>query len=94
MFPFRWRLLLWSQRLKVRRSEAKLVENKMVVIVVAVLSLCVWLFLLLFWGDFWQAKQRVAGSLKLETYPSVWAIIPARDEAEASQCLGYYPRQR
>ncbi|HEY9770356.1 MAG TPA: glycosyltransferase [Coleofasciculaceae cyanobacterium] len=55
----------------------------MLVIVVAVLSLSVWLFLLLFWGDFWQAKQRVEGSLKLETYRRVWAIVPARDEAEA-----------
>lgn len=75
--------MLWIQRLKVTRSRSKLVEPKMIVIAIAVLSLSVWLFLLLFWGNFWQAKQRVEGSLKLETYPSVWAIVPARDEAEA-----------
>ncbi|MGF1588615.1 MAG: glycosyltransferase [Pleurocapsa sp.] len=55
----------------------------MVVILVAVLSLGIWLFLLLFWGDFWQAKQRIGDSLKLRTDPTVWAIVPARDEAAA-----------
>ncbi len=55
----------------------------MAVILVAVLSLGIWLFLLLFWGDFWQAKQRLEGNLQLKTYPTVWAIVPARDEAEA-----------
>jgi hopene-associated glycosyltransferase HpnB len=47
------------------------------------LSLAIWLFLLLFWGDFWRADRRIEdNSLELETYPTVRAIVPARDEAE------------
>ena len=55
----------------------------MTVIIVG-LSLAIWLFLLLFWGDFWRADQRVEPSLKPRpTAPKICAIIPARDEAEA-----------
>ena len=55
----------------------------MILIVLTSLSLGIWLFLLLFWGDFWRADRRIeANSLELETYPTVRAIVPARDEAE------------
>ena len=47
------------------------------------LSLAIWLFLLLFWGGFWLSNQRLADDdLTLAQYPAVWAIIPARNEAE------------
>ncbi len=48
------------------------------------LSLIIWLFLLLFRGQFWQAQSRIdRHSLELKSYPLVCAVIPARDEAEA-----------
>ena len=47
------------------------------------LSLCIWLFLLLFWGQFWRADRRIGDRhITLEYYPTVWAVVPARDEAE------------
>ena len=47
------------------------------------LSLVIWLFLLLLWGGFWLSNQRLEDSdRKLKKYPTVWAIVPARDEAE------------
>ncbi len=55
----------------------------MTVIIVG-LSLAIWLFLILFWGNFWLADQRIADDTEqIETYPNVWAVVPARDEAEA-----------
>lgn len=55
----------------------------MILVVITSLSLAIWLFLLLFWGEFWRADRRIEdNSLELETYPTVWAIVPARDEAE------------
>lgn len=50
-------------------------------------SLVIWLFLLLFWGEFWRSQQRLHPRLKdrnyeLNEYPKVWAIVPARNEAE------------
>ncbi len=52
-------------------------------IVLVGLSLSIWLFLLNFWGNFWRADRYVEDRvLKLDSYPTVWAIIPARDEAE------------
>ena len=40
-------------------------------------------FLLLFWGDFWRGNQRIKPQEnKLESYPSICAVIPARNEAE------------
>ena len=45
------------------------------------LSLIIWLFLLLFWGRFWLANQRIDQTDNILTnYPSVVAIIPARNE--------------
>ena len=53
------------------------------------LSLVIWNLLLLFWGQFWLANQRLISSQqKLKFYPTVWAVVPARDEAEViSQSL-------
>ncbi|PSB06574.1 glycosyl transferase family 2 [Pleurocapsa sp. CCALA 161] len=55
----------------------------MVVIIVAALPLGIWLFLLLFWGNFWRADCRLDNSQVLSHYPSICAVIPARNEAEA-----------
>ncbi len=47
------------------------------------LSLVIWLFLLLFWGSFWLANQRLeAREIKLTSYPNICAIVPARNEAD------------
>ena len=52
-------------------------------VIISALSLCIWLFLLLFWGDFWRADCRIDRQLPdLDKYPSVCAIVPARNEAE------------
>jgi len=53
------------------------------------LSLVIWLFLLLFWGGFWRANQRIEDSdFTLAKYPTVWAIVPARNEADVlPDCL-------
>ena len=55
----------------------------MTVIIVG-LSLAIWLFLILFWGNFWRSDQRIVDDTnQIETYPTVWAVVPARNEAEA-----------
>ena len=47
------------------------------------LSLFIWLFLLLAWGNFWRCYQFLPASPALPTpYPTVAVIIPARDEAD------------
>ncbi|WP_036485496.1 glycosyltransferase [Myxosarcina sp. GI1] len=51
--------------------------------IIACLSLIIWLFLILFWGKFWLADRRInLDNTKLESYPAIWAIIPARNEAD------------
>jgi len=53
------------------------------IIVLSALSLGIWLFLLLFWGNFWRADCRIDRNLpNLDRYPSVCAVVPARNEAE------------
>lgn len=52
-------------------------------IIVTALSLGIWLFLLLFWGNFWRADCRLDSSSTLDYYPRVCAVVPARDEAKA-----------
>ena len=53
-------------------------------IFVIALALISWLFLLLFWGDFWQTNQRLDANNKiLDTYPTVGIIVPARNEEQA-----------
>jgi cellulose synthase/poly-beta-1,6-N-acetylglucosamine synthase-like glycosyltransferase len=48
-----------------------------------VLSLTIWVGLLCFRGQFWQADQQLEEqATALETWPSVCAVIPARNEAD------------
>ena len=49
---------------------------------ISLLSLFIWLGLLLFWGKFWLGVRLSPQKATLDSYPNVWAIIPARDEAE------------
>ncbi|MEL7470930.1 MAG: glycosyltransferase [Pseudomonadota bacterium] len=42
-----------------------------------------WVFLLLFWGRFWRADQRLAPAVAALNWPEVAIVIPARNEAEA-----------
>ena len=51
-------------------------------LITAIASLIIWLGLCLFWGQFWQSVRLIPSHKKLESYPNVWAIIPARDEAD------------
>ncbi|WP_238569015.1 glycosyltransferase [Xenococcus sp. PCC 7305] len=55
------------------------------------MSLLIWLFLLLFWGQFWRGQVNLDLCYPLvaneqdtynQQYPNVWAIVPARNEAE------------
>ena len=54
------------------------------------LSLLVWLYLLAFHHRFWRADQKLPPETqRLETWPRVTAIVPARDEAGViAQTLG------
>ena len=56
----------------------------MILTIISSLSLGIWLFLLLFWGQFWRANCRVDRDrpTELESYPSVCAVVPARNESE------------
>ena len=55
----------------------------MFLLTIAFLSLIIWLFLLLFWGRFWLADRKLEPqTTKLEYYPSVCAVVPARNEAD------------
>ena len=57
-----------------------------VLLILSGLSLFIWLFLLLFWGNFWRCDQTLdPGDIQADVveWPSVTAIIPARDEAES-----------
>ncbi|AFZ60532.1 glycosyltransferase [Anabaena cylindrica FACHB-243] len=50
-----------------------------------VLSLVIWLFLLLFWGQFWRVDQQLETSEDICTQqglPTVCVVIPARNEAD------------
>lgn len=54
------------------------------IVVVAVLALAAWIYLLLFRGGFWLARQRDDADPPEapRSWPSVTAIIPARNESE------------
>jgi len=57
---------------------------------IAYLSLIIWICLWLFWGRFWQTEKLTSTQVATtaNSYPSVWVIIPAKDEAETiAQCL-------
>ncbi|MGL5942650.1 MAG: glycosyltransferase [Waterburya sp.] len=52
-------------------------------IVVISFSLFIWLFLLLFWGNFWRSNQHfVNNRYNLKSSPTVCVVVPARNEAE------------
>ena len=55
-----------------------------------VVAAAVWIGLLLFWGQFWRADQRLdaPGNCSLENWPSVAVVIPARNEAELIESGG------
>ncbi len=51
--------------------------------IIVSLSLIIWIYLLLFRGGFWLSNQRINSQLQpLNKYPSVCAVIPARNEAD------------
>jgi hopene-associated glycosyltransferase HpnB len=55
----------------------------LILLTIETLSLIIWVFLLLFWGQFWRADQRLEiNNIDLPNYPNVCAIIPARNEAD------------
>ena len=55
----------------------------MIVLTIALLSLAIWLFLLLLWGQFWLADpQLIINTSILQKFPIVRVIIPARNEAQ------------
>lgn len=48
-----------------------------------VLSLTIWLFLLLLWGQFWRVDQQLKTTTNnLKSLPTVCVIVPARNEAD------------
>jgi hopene-associated glycosyltransferase HpnB len=50
---------------------------------ISVLSLLIWVILIFFRGYFWKTDRQLKTTVeKLEKYPSVCAVIPARNEAE------------
>jgi hopene-associated glycosyltransferase HpnB len=52
-------------------------------LIFAFLSLSIWLYLVGWRGGFWQADQRLVENLpELSLYPSIIAVVPARNEAE------------
>ena len=53
-----------------------------VMLTIAIASGVIWLFLLLFWGGYWLRLELKPDETKLESYPTVWVVIPARDEAD------------
>ncbi len=56
----------------------------MSILMIACLSLAIWMYLILFRGQFWLANQYLSSNEhKLSKNPQVSVIIPARNEAEA-----------
>lgn len=54
-----------------------------ITLLVTVLSLIIWMILLCFRGQFWQADQKLEmQSTELVEFPTICAVIPARNEAE------------
>ncbi|WP_413173351.1 glycosyltransferase [Anabaena azotica] len=54
-----------------------------------ILSLAIWLFLILFWGQFWQVDQQLETSTEVvskpstkQSLPTVCVVVPARNEAD------------
>ncbi|XTZ12823.1 MAG: glycosyltransferase, partial [cyanobacterium endosymbiont of Rhopalodia inflata] len=58
-------------------------ENTLIITIITILSLIIWLYLLLFRGNFWLSNQKIdPEKISLTTYPSVCVVIPARNEAD------------
>lgn len=55
-----------------------------VILGLTVLSLLIWIGMLVFWGQFWRADQRLdrESAPSLATWPTVAVVIPARNEAD------------
>jgi hopene-associated glycosyltransferase HpnB len=54
-----------------------------IVFMITTISAITWMYLLGFRGQFWRSNQLIQERvIELESYPSVTAIIPARNEAE------------
>jgi hopene-associated glycosyltransferase HpnB len=51
-------------------------------VILAAISLAIWLYLFLFRGRFWLAQEAQFNSPPFKRWPSVTAIVPARNEAE------------
>jgi hopene-associated glycosyltransferase HpnB len=54
-----------------------------------ILSLVIWLFLILFWGQFWRVDQQLETSKEVvckpstkQSLPTVCVVVPARNEAD------------
>ncbi len=63
---------------------------ELIVMQIAYLSLLIWICLWLFWGRFWHLEKLkpIQSTTNLDSWPSVWVLIPAKDEAEnIAQCL-------
>jgi hopene-associated glycosyltransferase HpnB len=54
-----------------------------IVLTLTLLSLITWLFLLLFWGQFWQVNHQLESNKIVikKTLPTVCVVVPARNEA-------------
>lgn len=64
-------------------------------LLLSLLSLGAWVYLIAFHGGFWRARQRLDGEPgELERWPSVAALVPARNEADViGACVGGLLRQ-
>src|SRR2546423_7660374 len=62
----------------------------MTIEVIAALAVAVWLYLAFARGGFWLASEREEGGPTcLPVWPTVTAVIPARNEADAiGECIG------
>jgi hopene-associated glycosyltransferase HpnB len=72
----------------------------MIVAAIALLSLAIWAYLLIGRGGFWLCRERDdavnerVDKAELSPWPSVVAVVPARDEAETiARCVGSLLRQ-
>ncbi len=54
-----------------------------IVLTLTLLSLITWLFLLLFWGQFWRVNHQLESNKSVikNTLPTVCVVVPARNEA-------------
>jgi hopene-associated glycosyltransferase HpnB len=51
-------------------------------VVISLVSLLIWIGLIFFRGSFWRADQRLTVAGELDEWPSIVAVIPARNELE------------